>query len=368
MRIRGRKFPAGIACSIFFLTLFFTALPNSLFVDLRSVEWCWGCPLSNYAIEHSIDGDSSGFLWDRLLFDVIFWVLYFILLGLGGNALLRKIGLSIRLGFCLTALSFLTAALYLHLYRPDILINAETGGFLSFLESSPNQVDTAMRFGDVGMLQALFTKHPELISSIDITGRTPLHKAAYYGETSIVRLLLADKADVEARDTFGDTPLFGASINGYTGAAELLIKNGANVNVRNDTWETPLIYAAESGNNTVLLFLLANNSNVNAQDRDGSSALDKAIALGRENTAQLLITSNADVNIRDNDGETPVFHAVKAGQTKIVELLLSNGADANAVNRHGKTPVQVASDYGYTNIVEILRRYGGMDNGRGKKH
>jgi len=333
MRICDRNIPVGIVVSILLLSLFFTALPNSLFVDLRRVDICWGCPATNFAIEHSIDGDWRGFAWDHLFFDIFFWVLYFSLLGLGGNALLRKIRLKIHPGFCLVALWIATALLYAHLYRPDLFINAETGGFLGFLESPQWQVDMAMRFGDVEKLQTLFRKHPELISSADVVGRTPLHEAAYWGQIEIVRFLLANRANVHAKDRNGRTPLFGAATCGFTGAAELLIKSGANVNVMDDMKETPLMPASGWGNNSVVLLLLANK---------------------------------ADVNARDNNGETPLFQAVENGKEKTVELLLSNGADVSVPDKYGMTPIQIASANGYTNIVEILKRHSAIDNGHAK--
>lgn len=334
-----------------------------MFIDFVRVDWDWGCPLSDYAVQYSIDGDSRGFDWYNLMFNVLFWVLYFTLLGLGGGAILRKVGLNIRPGFCLIALWVATVLLYAHLYRPDRLINLVTGGYLGFLESRNEQVDLAMRFGDVETLQALFSKHPELAYSVDPAGNTPLHKAAYYGESSIVRLLLADKADVEAKDNDGGTPLFKAALGGWTGAAELLIKNGAKVNARLCTGETPLVAAAESGKNRVVLLLLANKANVNAQDSEGRAPLHAAVTYRNTSTAQLLIASNADVNMSDNDGETPLFFAVKAGDENTAELLLLNGAEPDVVNKDGEKPIQVALDYGCTNIVEILKKHGGLDDG-----
>jgi ankyrin repeat protein len=325
-------------------------------VDLRQVEWYWGCPLSNYADQHSIDGDSRGFDWNRLFFDVLFWVFYFSLLGLGSRALLRKIGVNIRPGYCLIGLWILTVGLYTYLYRPDILINVETGGFLSFMESPPKQMDMAMRFGDVEALKELFRKHPELVSSADITGRTPLHQAAYWGQNEIMRLLLSDKANIEAKDMTRQTPLFKAAICGCTGAAELLIRNGAQVNIVDDFRETPMMAAAGGGNYGTVLLLLACKAHVNTRDREGMSALHEAAIGGHRNVAQLLMASNADVNMRDNEGETPLFCAVKDGRSKVVQLLLFNGADVDATNKYGTTPMQLALENGYTNIVELIKR------------
>jgi ankyrin repeat protein len=45
-------------------------------------------------------------------------------------------------------------------------------------------------------------------------GRTPLHEAAFSGYKDVVELLLANKADVNAKNNDGQTPLHGAAIWG----------------------------------------------------------------------------------------------------------------------------------------------------------
>ena len=72
--------------------------------------------------------------------------------------------------------------------------------------------------------------HPDLISSKDTHGLTPLHCAALLGHKDVAELLLANKAEVNARDTFGGTPLQIAAYHGYKDVAELLLANKADVN------------------------------------------------------------------------------------------------------------------------------------------
>ena len=76
---------------------------------------------------------------------------------------------------------------------------------------------------------------------------TPLHWAAWYGETKIAEMLISKGADVNARDDFGWTPLHWAARNGHTKTVEMLISNGSDVNAKNNDGETPLHLAARNG-------------------------------------------------------------------------------------------------------------------------
>jgi ankyrin repeat protein len=59
-----------------------------------------------------------------------------------------------------------------------------------------------------------------------IAGRTPLHLAAGGGHKDVAKLLLANKADVNAKDNGGQTPLHMAAQNGHKDVAELLRQHG----------------------------------------------------------------------------------------------------------------------------------------------
>ena len=50
---------------------------------------------------------------------------------------------------------------------------------------------------------------------------TPLHQAAEYGQKDVAALLLAKKADVNAKDKIGMTPLHRAAFKGYTDVVKL---------------------------------------------------------------------------------------------------------------------------------------------------
>jgi ankyrin repeat protein len=74
---------------------------------------------------------------------------------------------------------------------------------------------------------------------------TPLHIAASLGQREVAEVLLANGADVSARDSYFSTPLHRAALFGRNDVVELLIMWDADVNARDEDGQTPLDRAAE---------------------------------------------------------------------------------------------------------------------------
>jgi ankyrin repeat protein len=56
----------------------------------------------------------------------------------------------------------------------------------------------------------------------------------------MVKLLVANKADINAKSNSGDTPLHMAARNGSKDAVDLLLGANANLNAKNNAGQTPL--------------------------------------------------------------------------------------------------------------------------------
>jgi len=140
-----------------------------------------------------------------------------------------------------------------------------------------DEIHDAAADGDLAKVQALLNAKPDLVSSRDGNGDTPLHHAAARGHLDIAKLLLSNNAPVNATNSVGETPLHSAAATGRTELAELLLVNHANANAKANNGETPLHLAAYSGHKEVARLLLANNAEVNARDNDGATPLHRAV-------------------------------------------------------------------------------------------
>jgi len=145
--------------------------------------------------------------------------------------------------------------------------------------------------GDMEKVMALLKGHPDLIFSRDHAwyGWTPLHLAAAYGHKDMAEFLLAQRADVNARDKIGGTPLHYAADRGYKHVTEVLLANQADVNAQQEYERfTPLHLAANNGHEDVVELLLANNAEVNAQDRCEVTPLGFAASKGHKSVVEVL--------------------------------------------------------------------------------
>jgi ankyrin repeat protein len=253
-------------------------------------------------------------------------------------------------------------------------------------------IHTAAEKGDLAGVQAELDKGVDVDEGDDSWPEmTPLHYAVGEGHTEVVELLIANGADVSAKDNIGRTPLHYAAFGSDKEIIELLIAEGADVNAKDDFyWYTPLDYAEEFsdpffGNvNTEIADLLrkhggktseelpsltlseaayrgdlqevrdflANGADVNAKDVSGGTPLHYA-AYSHKEVAEMLIANGADVNATDNGGDTPL-HSAARGHKEIVELLIANGADVNARGWRNATPLHSAVYGGHKEIVEQL--------------
>ena len=103
-------------------------------------------------------------------------------------------------------------------------------------------------------------------------GAAPLHYALT--QPSIVELLLAAKAEVNARTKIGETPLHWAAGAGLKAAAELLLAHGADPNARASDDVTPLHLAVLGNHAELVELLLANQADPNIRSRNGRTPLD----------------------------------------------------------------------------------------------
>ena len=99
--------------------------------------------------------------------------------------------------------------------------------------------------GDTALVKKLLDEGADINAKDD--GLTLLMKAATEGYLKTAKLLIDKKADIDAKSNEGSTALMAASMAGYTKIVELLVNAGADVNAKNNTGWTADMYASEKG-------------------------------------------------------------------------------------------------------------------------
>ncbi len=136
-----------------------------------------------------------------------------------------------------------------------------------------------------------------------------------------VRELLANGADVDAKDKNGETALHWAACDGRVDVAKILIEKGADVDAKSNFNETSLHKAAFYGHVEVVKFLIENGVNVDATNNYWWTVLHEAAFYGHVEVTKVLIEKGADVDAKDKNNETAVEIAIQRGYHQIAELI-----------------------------------------------
>jgi len=164
--------------------------------------------------------------------------------------------------------------------------------------------------------------------------------AAKRGDKAAVRTLLAQKADVNARQPDGDTALHWAAWRDDVELATVLLRAGANANPANLTGATPLQLASVNGNAAMIEVLLKAGVDANTPlSKYNDTALMLAARTGKPEAIRVLLEHGADVNARENwGGTTAVMWAASEKHPAIVEMLAAHSADLNARSKIVQPP------------------------------
>ena len=181
--------------------------------------------------------------------------------------------------------------------------------------------------------------------------------AARNGRTETVKALVAEGANVNAKDEDGDTALMYVCAYGVTDVARALVDAGADVNAKNKNGQTALMRAARSARrfgHAVVAMLVNAGANVDVQDKDGHTALTLAAQDAAADTVKLLVNAGA------SDAGAALVAAAAEGDAAKVRELLEGGASANAQKAGGFSALMGAAFFGHTDAALQLMHSGQM--------
>jgi ankyrin repeat protein/L-ascorbate metabolism protein UlaG (beta-lactamase superfamily) len=145
---------------------------------------------------------------------------------------------------------------------------AEASRYLLEAGADPNKGDqngnvpvhVAAWTGSADVLRLLI-EHGADVNVVSSTGDIPICSAIHLGHPEILEMLLSAGARSDVRDTrFGATPLQLAALVGYEDAAEILLANGADIEARDRAGATPLQLAVKYGHKSLARMLVAHGA------------------------------------------------------------------------------------------------------------
>ncbi len=176
--------------------------------------------------------------------------------------------------------------------------------------------------------------------------------------THICRVLAYSIANVPLQTgSFNLKSLINAVLSNSPKLIRKIIANNVNINAKDKNSITPLIYACYFGKVKAARTLLKYGAKTEIKDSYGQTALHNASFKGYYNVVKLLLDAGADVNAvaKGNANQTPLMYAVFNGHTRVVRLLVNRGANVYIKNSIGRNSIDMARTKRRYRILRILQ-------------
>ena len=216
----------------------------------------------------------------------------------------------------------------------------------------------AVKAGHVDSARLLITFG--IVPSVQAGGEL-IHLAASAGDAAAVRAELDAGVAVDVPTVEdGHTPLLLAVAMGHTSLVKFLLGEGANVEARGKSGATSLMIATSMGHDDVLRVLLAHGADVSATHAfAGTTALHFAAEMGRVEAIKMLCAAGASAAARTVAGGQPLHTAADTNQTAAARALIAScNADVSALLAGDSQPLYMAAQRGFTEVVEALHEAG----------
>jgi uncharacterized protein len=217
--------------------------------------------------------------------------------------------------------------------------------------TAADELFSAIRSGELGVVDRLLRERPYLAGASDPAGLTAVTVAAYHGQPAILERILAAGPDLDRFEA--------AIVGDLSRLAELLDEADAGpVDERSGDGFTALHLAAFFGRLRAAQELLDRGADPNAWASGvlRVQPLHSAIAASQQAVARLLVERGADVNTAQDGGIAPLHEAAANGLDDLAEFLIQHGADPAALTQDVLTPADLAERAGHVALGAQLRR------------
>lgn len=157
----------------------------------------------------------------------------------------------------------------------------------------------AAREGDLAAVQSICTSNPLAVNSRDKHSRTPLHLAAWSGQTDVVSYLCKNKADVNAAAMDDMGAIHFAAQKGHLEVVRTLLLSGVSIKSCTRKGFTALHYAAQGSNLELVKYLVRKGANPRTTTKSGKTPLDLA-------TKEDIVSFIEECQLSKNKGEDPI--------------------------------------------------------------
>jgi uncharacterized protein len=165
-------------------------------------------------------------------------------------------------------------------------------GVANYLVANGAKMDifSSSALGLTYIVKNLVQKYPKMVNAVAIDGYQPLGLASFFGRTETAQYLIMHGADVNS-PSVNETrimPLHSAAAGRHLDVVRLLLANGADVNAEQQGGFTALHAAAQNGQVEMIQLLLANGAKVDALTFDRKTPADFARERGHAEALSLL--------------------------------------------------------------------------------
>lgn len=278
----------------------------------------------------------------------------------------------------------------------NILVDGKDGGKLGMLEQyfADRLVAACIQGDEPTVRQLVQTKLVAVCLESKVSGQSlggdsilykvflafrPIHWAAVFGATEIVRLLTENGADRYSKTVTGFTTVHLAAMMGHTDLVDYLLKSWELSELldldrlrKGQLNEPPAHLAAaydrmDKGQSLLRSEILAKDAEGRARTNDvrnglGETPLHRAAAMDNVEAisaiADFLTGDTMGVNCPDGYGRTPLWHAAATGSDGAVRHLLELAAEVDSLDVYGRTPLHIACREGEGKVARMLLEAG----------